>query len=108
MAWTKEDAQRLMNRSWDDPDITRKAPRVVVKKTTENFVSPVTREVITSRKRLEEHNRKNDVVNVEEFGTNFFERKKKEREKFFTEGTDRKERREQIEKTIHQLESKDG
>jgi hypothetical protein len=44
-----------------------------------SFVSPVDGSIITDRKGLREHNRKNGVVNVSEFSKEHYEQKAKER-----------------------------
>jgi len=45
----------------------------------EPFVSPVDGTVISDRKQLAEHNKRHNVVNTQEFGTEHWERKAKER-----------------------------
>ena len=49
----------------------------------ESFISPVDRSVITDRKQLREHNKRNDVVNSEEFSKEYYAGKAKERDDFF-------------------------
>ena len=48
------------------------------------FVSPVDGTVISDRKQLREHNKRNNVVNTQEFGTEHWEIKRKERERLYT------------------------
>ena len=48
------------------------------------FVSPVDGTVISDRKQLREHNRRNNVVNTHEFDQSFLDRKRKERERLYT------------------------
>jgi hypothetical protein len=43
------------------------------------FVSPVDGSVISDRKGLREHNKRNNVVNTQEFSKEYYERKAKER-----------------------------
>jgi hypothetical protein len=49
-----------------------------------SFVSPVDGSVITDRKQLREHNKRNNVVNTQEFSQDFLDKKKKERERHYT------------------------
>ncbi len=49
----------------------------------ESFVSPVDGTVISDRRQLEEHNKRNNVVNTAEFGTDHWDRKAKERADFY-------------------------
>jgi hypothetical protein len=44
-----------------------------------SFVSPVDGTVISDRKQLREHNKRNDVVNSQEFSQEHYDRKAKER-----------------------------
>ena len=50
----------------------------------EPFVSPVDGTVISDRKQLREHNKRNNVVNTAEFSPEFLERKREERERLYT------------------------
>jgi hypothetical protein len=50
----------------------------------EAFVSPVDGSLITDRKALREHNKRNNVVNSAEFDQGFLDRKRKERERLYT------------------------
>ena len=50
----------------------------------EPFVSPVDGSVISDRKQLREHNKRNGVVNTDEFGTDYWDRKQEERERHYT------------------------
>ncbi len=49
----------------------------------EPFRSPVDGSVITDRKQLRDHNKRNNVVHADEFSPEFYERKAEERRKFF-------------------------
>ena len=49
----------------------------------ESFVSPIDGSVITDRKQLREHNKRNDVVSADEFTPEHYAAKKKERDNFF-------------------------
>jgi hypothetical protein len=47
------------------------------------FVSPVDGSVISDRKQLREHNKRNNVVNADEFSPEFYARKAQERADFY-------------------------
>jgi len=49
----------------------------------EAFVSPVDGTVISDRKGLREHNKRNNVVSAEEFSPEYYEKKGKERADFY-------------------------
>jgi hypothetical protein len=49
----------------------------------ESFVSPVDGTVISDRKQLREHNKRNNVGNADEFTPEFFARKAQERADFY-------------------------
>jgi hypothetical protein len=49
----------------------------------ESFVSPVDGSVISDRKQLREHNKRNNVVQTSEFGTEHWDIKRKERERLY-------------------------
>jgi hypothetical protein len=48
-----------------------------------SFVSPVDGSVISDRKQLREHNKRNNVVNADEFTPEHYAAKAKERERFY-------------------------
>ena len=48
-----------------------------------SFVSPVDGSVITDRKQLAEHNKRNNVVSADEFTPEFYARKAQERADFY-------------------------
>jgi len=48
------------------------------------FVSPVDGSVISDRKQLREHNKRHNVVNLDEFGTDHWDKKRKERDRLYT------------------------
>ena len=50
----------------------------------ESFISPVDGSIISDRKQLREHNKRNNVVNCHEFDQGFLDRKRKERERIYT------------------------
>ena len=50
----------------------------------EPFVSPVDGSVISDRKQLREHNKRNNVVNTAEFSDEFLAKKRKERERLYS------------------------
>lgn len=79
---------------------SRKAPGSIVRKVTA-FKSHVDGSVVTNQKELDEHNRKNDVIDVREWGNDQFcnTTAKKEREEFYL-GTSTKEKRART-ATIH-------
>ncbi len=71
------------------------------------FVSPVDGSVITDRKQLREHNKRNNVVNADEFSPEFYERKARERTDFYEGRHTKKEklaRKQEIWETMHRLE----
>ena len=49
----------------------------------ESFVSPVDGSVISDRRQLREHNKRNNVVNADEFTPEFYAGKAKERADFY-------------------------
>ena len=57
----------------------------------EPFVSPVDGSIISDRKQLRDHNKRNNVVNADEFTPEFYESKAAERARFFTGDHDRQE-----------------
>lgn len=61
-----------------------KEPGHFVRGDIQSFVSPVDGSVITDRKQLREHNKRNGVVSADEFSQDFFDRKQKERDRTFT------------------------
>ena len=70
------------------------------------FVSPVDGSVISDRKQLREHNKRNNVVNTAEFSPEFLQRKREERERLYTgERTDSQIRKDRmaINDTIERL-----
>lgn len=82
----------------------------IINKKTPNFRSPVDGTPITSRRKLEEHNRRNNVVNTGEFGENdgkkYFERKQKEREESLTNPKAREERKRDIAEAIDKTQKR--
>jgi hypothetical protein len=50
----------------------------------QSFVSPVDGSVISDRKQLREHNKRNNVVNAGEFSDEYYAGKAKERERLYT------------------------
>jgi hypothetical protein len=73
----------------------------------ETFVSPVDGSVISDRKQLREHNKRNNVVNAGEFSDAFYEKKAKERERHYTGEKTRAEtyaRRCEMHEIINKLE----
>lgn len=49
----------------------------------EPFRSPVDGSIISDRKQLREHNKRNNVVSTDEFSPEFYAKKAEERERFF-------------------------
>ena len=45
----------------------------------EPFISPIDKSIITSKSSLREHNRKHGVTDIRDYGSEYFERKHKER-----------------------------
>jgi hypothetical protein len=73
----------------------------------ESFVSPVDGSIISDRKQLREHNKRNNVVNSDEFGTQHWDEKRKERDRFYTGQHTRAEslvRKQEIYETIIRAE----
>ena len=73
----------------------------------EPFVSPVDGRVIADRSQLAEHNKRNNVVQQQEFGEEHFKRRAKEREKVLSGSYTREEkweRKAQINEIINHLE----
>ena len=71
------------------------------------FVSPVDGTVISDRKQLREHNKRNNVVNTEEFSQSFWDKKAKERADFYNGVHTREEtlvRKREIYENIMRLE----
>ncbi len=64
-------------------EAARKSSGVAIHGDIEAFVSPVDGSVISDRKQLAEHNKRNNVVNAGEFTPEFYERKQKERESHY-------------------------
>lgn len=62
--------------------------------------SPIDGSVITSRKQLNEHNKRHNVVSTGEFGSNngerYFKRKQKERDEYYSSPKAKKERVEEL------------
>jgi hypothetical protein len=50
----------------------------------DSFVSSVDRSVITDRAQLREHNKRNDVVNMDEYGTDHWDKQAKVRDRLYT------------------------
>ena len=84
---------------------------VAIHASFEPFVSPVDGSVIGSRKQLEEHNRRNNVVQTREFGTEHWDIKRKEREKFYSgqhSSREKWERKAEIHSAIQHYIDKQG
>ena len=72
-----------------------------------SFVSPVDGSVISDRKQLREHNKRNNVVNSSEFDQGFLDRKRKERDRLYTgehTAAEKFERKQEIYNNIMRLE----
>lgn len=71
----------------------------------EPFVSPVDRSVIGDRKHLREHNKRHEVTDFRDYGTEYFERKAKERERNLAGDSykAREERKRDLLRTFEQL-----
>ena len=61
--------------------------------------------VINSRKKHRDYMKRHDLTTMDDFKETW-DKAAKEREKFAREGTDRKERRRQVEEAIHKLETR--
>ena len=66
-----------------DEAAIRRDAGVAIHGPIEPFVSPVDGTVISCRKQLREHNKRNNVVSSDEFSPEFYERKAAERERFY-------------------------
>ena len=64
-------------------EAARKKDGVSLHTKFEPFVSPVDGSVISDRAQLRRHNEKNNVVQTSEFGTEHWDIKRKERERFY-------------------------
>tara|TARA_R110002020_G_scaffold58106_5_gene159529 strand:+ start:4863 stop:5120 length:258 start_codon:yes stop_codon:yes gene_type:complete len=68
---------------------------IIIKKDV-RIKSPIDGSIITTRRQLSEHNKKHNVVQTGEFGSNngekFFDRKKKERDSYYASPEAKKER----------------
>lgn len=75
----------------------------------EQFVSPVDGSVISDRRALREHNRRNNVVPAGAYGENegaaYYARKKKEREQSFSNPAAKRERRDAINRAIEKVKN---
>ena len=84
---------------------------IIVRGNFDAFVSPVDGTVIDSHRALEQHNKRNNVVNAAEFSPEFLADKRKERERFFEGKHSREEalnRKREIYETITQAERNHG
>lgn len=68
----------------DETAARQSGGHAVVHGDIESFVSPVDGTVISDRKQLREHNKRNNVVCADEFSPEHYQRKMKEQEAFFT------------------------
>ena len=68
----------------DEAAARREQIDIAVRGNFDAFVSPVDGSLIRNHRELEDHNRRNNVVNSAEFSPEFMERKRKERERVFT------------------------
>lgn len=77
----------------------------------ESFVSPVDGSVISDRKQLEEHNKRNNVVNAAEFSPEYYAKKAEERANFYQSKHGRQEafeRKQEIYNNIIRAEREHG
>lgn len=77
-----------------------------IKNDIEAFQSPVDGSVITSSKQLREHNKRNNVVQTQEYGEGYFERKHAERQQRAKDGAPQKEINQAVADTIKRMESR--
>ncbi len=86
---------------------SRKAPGTIIR-TVQQFKSPVDGKIIRTKAELDEHNKRNDVIDVREWGNDSFcdLDAKKEREAFYsgTSTIQKKERVQTIKESIQKLE----
>lgn len=71
-----------------------------------SFVSPITKELITDRRQLREHNAKHGVTNSADYSPEFLSKRKRERDDVTT-GNNPQANRERL-ATIHQVLSDNG
>jgi hypothetical protein len=64
-------------------EAARRAAQSAIHGDIQSFVSPVDGSVISDRKQLREHNKRNNVVNADEFTPEHYAAKAKERERFY-------------------------
>lgn len=67
-----------------DEAALRQETRTSIHGDIQPFVSPIDGKVISDRKQLREHNQRHGVVSSAEFSPEFYARKAKERESFYT------------------------
>lgn len=113
MVWSKEAAKKLREAKWEydaqGNRIPGCAPMLAVK-TMEPFKSPVDGSIITSGSDLKKHNERNDVVDSREFSKEYFAGKAKERERKMDPASieNKKQRVEDIHKSIHKLQQQEN
>jgi len=84
---------------------------IIVRGNFDAFVSVVDGTVIDSHRALEQHNKRNGVVNASEFSQEFLANKRKERERFYEGKHSRQEtfkRKQEIHEIITQAERNHG
>ena len=92
-------------------DAARRADGVAIHGPIEPFRSPIDGTVISGRKQYREHCEKHGVVPAAEFSNEYYERKAKERERFFTGEQTREDsfrRKQEINEIINHIEARNG
>ena len=87
---------------------SRKAPGMIVRNKIEAFKSSVDGSVVTNKKELDEHNRRNDVIDVREWGNDQFcdldAKKEREARILGTSVTENKKRKNDFAESVQKLE----
>ncbi len=90
-----------------DESAKKVATTATIQGDIQTFISPVDGSIISDRKQLREHNKRNNVVSADEFTPEFYERKAKERAQFYQGEYTREEsfkRKQEIYNNIIRLE----
>lgn len=91
----------------DEAARVREAGDVIVRGNFDAFVSPVDGTLVRNQRELEDHNKRNNVVNSSEFSPQWYEKKAKERAKLYSGERSRAEKQargEEIHRIIERLE----
>ena len=92
---------------WNEGVHGRNGTSAAVHGDIQSFVSPVDGSVISDRRQLREHNKRNNVTSAEDFSPEYYNREKQKREDFYQGKTSRKEtfqRRQELHEIITRAE----